>query len=273
MNRTKQEHAPERNERTDRAADRYRHLVLPGDTVGDKRSVAGPGTKRVGDRLVAVTAGLLQAQGEKVSILPMSGCYEPRPGDQVVGIITEANPGNWIVDIRAPWLAPMHVSEVPWRVDFGETTSYLKRGDAILCKVLFVDDQKKVQVTLKDRNLTKLEGGEILEVSPVKVARVIGKSGSMLNLLKEYVECWLQVGQNGRIWVNGEPKEVLLAKEVIDTISREGHLPGLTEKVKALLEERRPGGLDAGIQVERRAAAPAGTGGDVPAPGPEAAQE
>lgn len=272
MNRTKQEHASDR-ERAERGTDRDRHLVLPGDTVGDRRSIPGPGTKRVGDRLVAVTAGLLQAQGEKVSILPMSGAYEPRPGDQVVGIITEANPGNWIVDIRAPWPAPMHVSEVPWRVDFGETTAYLRTGDAILCKVLFVDDQKKVQVTLKDRNLTKLEGGEILEVPPVKVARVIGKSGSMLNLLKEYVECWLQVGQNGRIWVNGEPKEVLLAKEVIDTISREGHLPGLTEKVKALLESRRPGGLDAGITVERRAAAPAGGEDQVPAPGPEAAQE
>jgi len=254
MTRNKEERnpAPERTERTpDRGLDR--HLVLPGDTVGDRRSIAGPGTKKVGDRLIAVTAGLLQPMGEKVAVLPMNGCYEPRPGDQVVGIVTEANPGNWIVDIRAPWLAPMHVSEVPWRVDFGETTSYLKTGDAILCKVLFVDDQKKVQVTLKDRNLTKLEGGEILEVGPVKVARVIGKNGSMLNLLKEYVECWLQVGQNGRIWVNGEAKEVLLAKEVIELISREGHLPGLTEKVKDLLEKRRPGGLDAGIKVERTA--------------------
>jgi exosome complex component RRP4 len=250
MNRT-QNQRPERTERggPDRGADR--HIVLPGDTVGDKRSLPGPGTKRLGDRLVAVHAGLLQSQGEKVSILPMSGRYEPRPGDQVIGVITEANPGNWIVDIRAPWLAPLHVSEVPWRVDFGETTSYLKAGDAILCKVLFVDDQKKVQVTLKDRNLAKLEGGEILDISPVKVARVIGKNGSMLNLIKEYVECWLQVGQNGRIWVNGEPKEVLLAKEAIETISREAHLPGLTEKVKELLETRRPGGLDAGIQVER----------------------
>ena len=39
-----------------------------------------------------------------------------------VGIVNEANTGNWIIDIRAPWLAPLHVSEAPWRVDFGETT-------------------------------------------------------------------------------------------------------------------------------------------------------
>lgn len=229
-----------------------RQLVLPGDAVGDKRSIPGPGTKKLGDRVVATSAGLLQQMGEKVSVLPIQGAYDPRPGDQVIGIITEANTGNWIVDIKAPWLAPLHVSEVPWRVDFGETTSYLRQGDAILCKVLFVDDQKKIQVTLKDRNLMKLEGGELMEVSPVKVARIIGKNGSMLNLVKGYVECWLHVGQNGRIWLNGEAKEVLMAKQVIQTISDEAHLPGLTQRVTALLESLRPGGLDAGIVVERK---------------------
>lgn len=228
-----------------------RQLVLPGDAVGDKRSIPGPGTKKIGDRLIATSAGLLQQMGEKVSILPMNGAYDPRPGDQVIGIVQEANTGNWIIDIKAPWLAPLHVSEVPWRVDFGETTSYLKGGDAILCKVLFVDEQKKLQVTLKDRNLMKLEGGELMEVAPVKVARIIGKNGSMLNLIKGYVECWLHVGQNGRIWLNGEPAEVLMAKKVLQTISDEAHLPGLTERVTAMLETMRPGGLDAGIVTDR----------------------
>lgn len=256
---TKQEHSRSREPRggRDRESDSpsepraERHLVLPGDSVGDKRSIAGPGTKKVGDKVVAVTAGLLQTMGEKVSVLAMNGCYDPKPGDMVVGVINEANTGNWIVDIRAPWLCPLHVSEVPWRVDFGETTSYLKSGDAILCKVLFVDEQKKVQVTLKDRNLMKLEGGELMEVPPVKVARVIGKSGSMLNMLKEYVECWMLVGQNGRIWLNGDADEVLLAKEAIQSIVDHAHLPGVTERVKALLESRRPGGIDAGLPISR----------------------
>lgn len=237
--------------KNDNAPKADRHLVLPGDAIGDKRSIPGAGTKKVGDRVVATSAGLLQTMGEKVSVLPMNGAYDPRPGDQVIGIIKEANTGNWIVDIKAPWLAPLHVSEVPWRVDFGETTSYLKEGDAILCKVLFVDEQKKIQVTLKDRNLMKLEGGELMDVGAIKVARVIGKNGSMLNLIKGYVECWLHVGQNGRIWLNGEPKEVLVAKKVIQTIADEAHLPGLTERVTALLESLRPGGLDAGIVTER----------------------
>ncbi len=227
--------------------DNDRNLVLPGQVVGDKKLRAGSGTALVGDHLVATASGLLQTRGGRAQVIPMNGCYEPRAGDLCVGIVAEANPGNWIIDIRAPWQAPMHVSEAPWRVDFGETMQYLRPGDAVLCKVLFVDNQKKVQVTLKDRNLTKLEGGEIIEVPPVKVARIIGKNGSMLNLIKSYVECWMFVGQNGRIWVNGDADEVLLARDVIETIANEAHLPGLTDRIKALLEERRPGGIDADL--------------------------
>lgn len=224
-----------------------RELVLPGDVLDEGGRPGGPGTKVVGGKLVAVTSGLVDRRGDKVSVIALNGAYEPRPGDTVVGLIAEANPGNWIVDIKAPWLAPLHVSEAPWRVDFGDTTEYLRPGDTILCKILFVDEQKKVQVTLKDRNLSKLEGGELMEVSPVKVARVIGKNGSMLNLLKEYVECWLYVGQNGRIWINGSPEEVLLAKQAIQLICNGAHLPGLTDRVRAYLEGRRPGGVDTSI--------------------------
>lgn len=222
-----------------------RTIVLPGDSVAGQDRRPGTGTKRVGDDIVATVMGFRQDRGPVVAVVPFEGRYEPRPGDLVVGTIIDANPGNWIIDIRAPWPAPLHVSEAPWRVDFGETAEYLAPGDTVLAKVLFVDEQKKVQVTLKDRNLNKLEGGEILEVSPVKVARVIGKSGSMLNLIKSYVECWLFVGQNGRIWINGEPDEVQLAKEAITMVAEQAHLGGLTDRVKAFLEEKRPGGVDA----------------------------
>lgn len=228
-----------------------RELVIVGDVLAKvEEKKAGTGTERVGDNIVAVQSGFKREGAGRVSVVPFNGRYMPRAGDTVVGIVAECNPGNWILDINAPWDAPMHVSEAPWRVDFGETAKYLAPGDAILCKILFVDEQKKVQCTLKDRNLTKLDGGEMMEIPPVKVARVIGKNGSMLNLIKSYVECWLFVGQNGRVWVNGEPEEVVLAKQVISKIAAEAHLPGLTDRVRAFLEEKKPGGVDGDLQFE-----------------------
>lgn len=228
-----------------------RTLVLAGDTLAeDKESRPVEGAARVGDKVVATQSGYVRSYNGRIGVIPFHGAYEPRAGDTVVGIVKECNPGNWIIDIRAPWDAPLHVSEAPWRVDFGETMQYLRPGDAVLCKVLFVDGQKKVQVTLKDRNLSKLEGGEIMEVPPVKVARIIGKNGTMLNLVKGYVECWLYVGQNGRIWINGDTDEVMLAKEVLNLIADEAHLPGLTDRVKAFLKERKPDGVDDLITID-----------------------
>ncbi len=224
-------------------------IVLPGDVL-PKDKQAGDGTARVGDQIVATTTGLMFERGDKVDVVPLHGHYMPRAGDLCVGVVQDANPGNWIIDIRAPWLAPLHVSEAPWRVDFGETTEYLKPGDAVLCKILFVDEQKKVQVTLKDRSLNRLDGGEIIEISPVKVPRVIGRKGSMLNLVKGYLECWFFVGQNGRIWINGDPDEVMVAKEAFQKICDEAHLPGLTDRMRAWLEAKRPGGVDATISME-----------------------
>ncbi|MGB1696942.1 MAG: exosome complex RNA-binding protein Rrp4 [Thermoplasmatota archaeon] len=228
-----------------------RELILVGDKIASSEDMKpGSGAERVGDHIVAVQSGYKQESRGRVGVIPFNGRYMPKAGDTVVGIVAECNPGNWILDINAPWDAPMHVSEAPWRVDFGETAKYLAPGDAVLCKVLFVDEQKKVQCTLKDRNLTKLDGGEMLEIAPVKVARIIGKNGSMLNLIKTYVECWLFVGQNGRVWVNGEPEEVLIAKEVIRKIAAEAHLPGLTDRVRAFLEEKKPGGVDGDLAFE-----------------------
>lgn len=228
-----------------------RKLILVGDVLASSEETKpGAGAERVGDNIVAVQSGYAQENRGRIGVIPFNGRYMPKAGDTVVGIVAECNPGNWILDINAPWDAPMHVSEAPWRVDFGETAKYLAPGDAVLCKILFVDEQKKVQCTLKDRNLTKLDGGEMLEIAPVKVARIIGKNGSMLNLIKSYIECWLFVGQNGRVWVNGEPEEVLLAKEVIRKIAAEAHMPGLTDRISAFLELKKPGGVDGDLTFE-----------------------
>lgn len=222
-----------------------RNVILVGDELARGHKVKpGTGAIRDGNRILATQSGLLQEGRGRIGVIPFTGRYEPKAGDLVIGKILDANTGNWILDIGAPYDAPLHVSECPWRVDFGETHNYLAPGDSVLCKVLFVDQQRKVQVTMKDRNLMKLEDGELLDVGPTKVARVIGRSGSMINLIKGYLECWLFVGQNGRIWVQGEPDEVLAVKDIIHLIDTEAHLPGLTDKVRARLEAVRPGGVD-----------------------------
>lgn len=216
-----------------------RKLVIPGDVVDDSgRYKAGPGTYFLGKTIFAARLGLAVERGGTVGVIALSGVYSPRPADLVIGIVTEVGPSNWMTDINAPYPAPMHSSETPWKIEFGETAQYLRPGDAILCKILFVDENKKVQVTMREPNLRKLQGGQIIEVSPAKVARIIGKNGSMMQLIKKYTDAWTFVGQNGRIWVNGDLPMIQVVIDAIRLIEAESHRSGLTERVEAFLKER-----------------------------------
>lgn len=216
-----------------------RRLVIPGDLIdGSGQFKAGPGTYYINKEIFAARLGMLLEKNGTVGVVPLSGVYNPRPGDTVIAIITEVGPSNWMTDINAPYPAPMHASETPWKIEFGETAEYLRPGDAILCKILFVDESKKTQVTMKEPNLKKLQGGQVLEISPAKVARVIGKNGSMSQLLKRYTDVWMFVGQNGRIWINGDLPMIQVAIDTIRLIEAEAHKSGLTERVDAYLKER-----------------------------------
>lgn len=214
-------------------------IVIPGDELGDTDSFTpGEGTYARSGHIYAKRMGLKQMRKDEIAIVALGGVYDPLPGDLVIAIILENGPSNWLVDINAPYPAPLHVNEVPWKVGFAETAKFLAHGDAILCKILFVDESKKVQVTMNDRNLRKLQGGSLITVAPSRVPRVIGRGGSMINLIKKYTDVWLFVGQNGRIWLNGEQKDIDVATEAIRKIEREAHIPGLTDRVKAFLQEK-----------------------------------
>jgi exosome complex component RRP4 len=214
-------------------------IVVPGDLLDDTGEYkSGSGTYTRDGRLYAKRMGIKSMRDDEISIVALGGVYDPVPGDLVIGIVLEHGPSNWLLDINAPYPAPMHVNEVPWKVGFGETSEFLESGDAVLCKILFVDELKKIQATMNDRNLRKLEGGALIEVQPSRVPRIIGRKGSMLNTLKKYTDVWLFVGQNGRIWLGGEEESVAIAIEAIRKIERESHIQGLTDRIKAFLEQR-----------------------------------
>jgi len=215
-----------------------RHLVIPGDVIAEGNNLRpGPGTYVREGRLHAARLGLAEERQGVWGVIPLSGVYQPRSQDTVIAIITEVGPSNWMTDINAPYPAPLHSSETPWKIEFGETSEYLKAGDTVLAKIRFVDETKKTQITMKEPNLKKLEGGQVIEISPSKVARVIGRQGSMIQLIKKFTDVWMVVGQNGRVWLNGEVPMIRIAVDAIRYIEQEAHRSGLTDKVTAFLRD------------------------------------
>jgi len=72
-------------------------------------------------------------------------------------------------------------------------------------------------------------------VTPVKVPRLIGKNGSMLQVLKDGTGSNILVGRNGRVWVKDGNTRLL--KRAIQKIEDESHLSNLTNSVKEFLEK------------------------------------
>ncbi len=215
-----------------------REIVIPSQFLGEiKNKKAGKGTFVENGKIYAEILGVLSNNPDYINVISLKGRYDPTEKDFVIGIVIEAMQSSWLVDINAAYPALLHVNEVPWDVEFGETEKYLNKGDSIMAKVLQVDQEKKLQITLKDYNLYKIKGGFISYVEPSKVPRIIGKKGSMISLLKKYTKCRIFVGQNGRIWIDGDEDGIKKVIETIVMIEDESLSYGLTNKIEELLKK------------------------------------
>jgi exosome complex component RRP4 len=213
-----------------------REIVIPGDLLDASGLKAGSGAYAVDGKVFAAQLGIKSVKSNFVNVIPLGGRYIPATGDSVIGKVIDIGPSNWLIDINSPYPAPLHVNEVPWRVEFGDTSKYLNVGDTLLAKVLMVDETKRVQVTMKEQGLRKLSGGQVIDISYTKVPRVIGKGGSMIQLIKSHTNCRIFIGQNGRIWLDGEIESMVTAIHAIRMIEEGAQQSRLTEKVKEYLE-------------------------------------
>jgi exosome complex component RRP4 len=218
-----------------------RELVVPGELLDTNQThKAGIGTYQDGEMIYASQLGFKDIRSNYLNVISFGGKYIPRSGDSVIGKVTDIGPTNWTLDINSPYTAVLNIHEVPWDVEFGATSNYIDIGEAVLIKITNVDEIKRVQATMKGAGLRKLSGGFIIEISASKVPRIIGKSGTMISLLKRYTNCRMFVGQNGRIWLDGEMDNILVASRAINEIERKAHTSGLTSQIESYLKQSAP---------------------------------
>lgn len=223
-----------------RNARQTREIVVPGDILDASGMKPGENAYVLDGKVRASAMGVRNVFQNTVGVIPLRGCYMPSSGDTVIGVIEDIGPSNWLVNINAPYPAPLHVNEVPWKVEFGDTSRYLSIGHVVILKVLSVDESRKISVTMKDSGLRRIEGGRLVKISHSKVSRVIGKSGSMISMLKNMTDCRITVGQNGMIWVDGNDENADVAAQAIMMIEEKAQSGNLTDKIKEFIEKRIP---------------------------------
>ena len=175
-----------------------------------------------------------------MQVVPLSGRYLPRPNDLVIGYVADVQGTFWLLDIGAPRWAPLHMTGTPWKIDVGETERFLRVGDSVVVRVESLDATGRIGVTMLGEGLGRLDGGMIMTISPAKIPRVIGRGGSMIQSITRMTGAKLSVGQNGRVWVEGDAEAIARARKALEMIEGEGHRSGLTERVEALLARDGP---------------------------------
>lgn len=217
-----------------------RKVVIPGEVIvkGDNY-LPGEGTEKKGENIVAMIYGLAEEVKELVKVIPLSGVYYPRRGNVVIGKVENITFNGWIIDIDTPENAFLSLSEVPKYVNKGNLEEVMDIGDMAIAKIKDVG-KRSIDLSIQGKGFGKIEDGIIIEINPSKVPRIIGKEGSMINLIKKETECNITVGQNGLIWLSGEKiEDELLAKEAIMFVAEKSYISGLTDELKKWFEENK----------------------------------
>jgi exosome complex component RRP4 len=211
-------------------------LVVPGEVLAEDDCYAGRGTFKDDSKICSSVVGLVSIRNKKISVIPLQSKYIPKRGDVVIGKINDIRFSMWGLDINSPYSGLLPASEV-----FGKEKRELEKvfdiGTILFLRVIDVDEVKKVKLGLKGRGLGKFKGGILVYITPTKVPRLIGKKGSMINMIKDKTGCDIVVGQNGVVWVKGDVKMERIAEKVINMIEFEAHTSGLTDRVRDLLVE------------------------------------
>ena len=217
---------------------RGKNVVLPGDRIVESMEyLPGRNCYRDGNSIYSKRLGVVYYRGHVIDVVPLSGKYMPEADDMVIGKISEVQYSGWTIDVNSPYKAFLPLSGVrgfiePSRTDISKIYGV---GDLIYARISEVTPLKDVRISMKDPSTRKFENGRIIRISPVKVPRVIGKQGSMINMIKDKTGCRISVGQNGVIWLQGEKEQ--LAAKAIQEIEEKSQIQGLTDHIGKLLSQ------------------------------------
>ena len=219
--------------------EKKRH-VIPGEVIVSGPYRAEQNTVMEGDKIIATSIGLSDIHDGSVRVIPLTGGYYPKDDDLVIVKIISHSAMSWEVDINSCYSGMLPATDVFGR-DFSshsdDLSSKLRNGDLIATRIVNSDKTRDPLLTISGRELGKIDSGELIEISPSKVARLIGKRGSMIQMIEGETHAQITIGQNGLIVVSCEDSDGLLkAIKAIDLVEEKAHVANLTDQISDMLE-------------------------------------
>ena len=219
-----------------------RKYVIPGDVVTSGPYRPEQNVILEGNKIISTTIGISEIYDDSVRVIPLTGKYIPKINDLVIGKVVSHTSLSWELDINSCYVGFLPAQDVFGR-DFSahadELTSKLKTGDLVAARIANFDRTRDPLVTISDRDLGKIDSGDLVQISPSKVPRLIGKRGTMIQAIEMSTNAAITIGQNGWVVVSCESSEGLLkAKKAIQMVDDKAHVANLTDQVKEMLESK-----------------------------------
>lgn len=217
-----------------------KRYVIPGDIITTGPYRPEQNVILDGNKMIATCIGLSDITDGAVRVIPLTGRYIPKGDDLVVGKVISHSAMSWEVDINSCYLGILPASDVFGR-DFSshanDLTEKLGNGDLIAARIVNFDRTRDPLITISGRELGKIDSGELIKISTTKVPRLIGKRGSMIQMIEEATNANITIGQNGIIIASCEnPDGLSKAIRAINMIEEDSHRINLTDMVKKMLE-------------------------------------
>jgi len=210
-------------------------LVTPGMAIGPlsgKR--VGSGALAQNEEIIATRLGWVRELNDTVSVDPINSTYMPRSGDLIIAIVAEVRNNLWFMNVNGPFQGLLPMSLAPWKVEFGAARQHMGIGDVVMARVQEVDECHNVVLTMKGVGLRRLNEGSILSVPVNHVDRIRGNNNETLHRLREICDCRIMVGDNGRVWIDGNAEGTSWARSAIELASKSGHKLSFEAELSAL---------------------------------------
>ena len=221
--------------------DKNRH-VIPGQVITTGSYRAEQNTYTDGNKIVSTIVGLSDIRDGSVRVIPLTGGYIPKDDDLIIGKIVSHSAMSWQVDINSCYEGMLPATDVFGR-DFSshsdDLTSKLDNGDLIAARIVNSDKTRDPLLTIGGRELGKIDSGELLRISPSKVPRLIGKRGSMIQMIEGSTNANVTIGQNGLLVISCDDSNGLIkAINAVELVEEQAHVANLTDKINEMLESK-----------------------------------
>jgi exosome complex component RRP4 len=218
-------------------------IVVPGDRLDSKVEGKHPYTLELGGARIATVVGLLSRRDDKHVFINIKGVYVPEVGHVVIGLVESIGATSWHVDINAPYEAILPAQDFlgrPFNPAVDDLARYLRPGDYIKARVTLFDKTRNPILSVQGEGLGRVVNGIVVDISPSKIARVVGKRRSMANMIEEKTRCTLFPTVNGRVHIECPSRELeVIVVMALKIVEAEAHTVGLTERIARFIEEER----------------------------------